>query len=606
MRPIDPLSLEADDKPKRAWLKSVLRPARRGLGEALAISLFVNLLALAVPIFILQVYDRVVFHEGISTLYALLIGVLVAISFDFLLRQARSRMLQRVALKIDVTLGRALYDKLISLPLRTLEARPAGYWHTLFRDAELVRNVFSGASAVLITDLPFALLFVFLVYVIAPPLVWVLLIAIPVFVIVAVLSGALMHKAIRAERRAGIGRDAFVAEMLQGRTTVKALALERSIRPDLEERHAESIEQALVRGGRADTFGNLGMTMSLLTTVALVTTGALAIIDQKLTIGALIASTMLGNRIIGPFNQLVNNWRNYANFRQAVNRLDAVFGLAEDTPEGRFRLKRPEGRLTLESVTFGYEAGNPPIVDSLSMDVKPPGMLGVVGRNGSGKTTLLKLMQGLYRPGAGRVLIDGADIKQFSRSDLASWVGYVPQECFLFNGTIRDNIAMTNPAAGDDEIVRAATLAGVHQYVIDLPEGYETQIGEGGMRLSGGQRQRITIARALLANPPVLLLDEVSGNLDMQAEIALRETLTELARDHNIVVVTHAPVLLRACTHIIALDRGRIALGGPAQEVLAKLFGGAPRPAETQRSAPALAAAGGGQSASVAATEEAS
>lgn len=580
MKAVDPLSFDPDEKPKRTWLKPLLRPARRGFREALIVSLFVNLLALGVPIFILQVYDRVVFHHGISTLYALLAGVLIALAFDLALRQARSRMLQRVAFKIDVALGRSLFDKISNLPLRTLEGRPSGFWHTLFKDGEVVRNVFSGSTAVLLTDLPFAVLFVLLIYVIAPPVVWVLLIALPVFVLVAILSGRMMNTATKNERNAGIGRDAFLAEMLQGRATIKALALGPSIRPDWEEKHAETIENALVRGGRADTFGNIGMTLSLLTTVALVTVGALAIIDQQLTIGSLIASTMLGNRIIGPFNQLVNNWRNYANFRQAMKRLDTIFALPEDIADGRFSLSRPKGRLTLENVTFGYEGGRPPVLDGLSMDVKPPGMLGIVGRNGCGKTTLLKMMQGLYRPTEGRILLDGADINQFSRADLAHSAGYVPQECFLFAGTIRDNIALTNPDASDEEIIKAATLAGVHQYVIDLPDGYETEIGEAGSRLSGGQRQRIAIARALLLNPPLLLLDEVTGNLDMQAEVALRDTLIELARDHNIIIVTHTPVLLRACTHIVALDKGRIALGGPAQEVLAKLFGGPPRPAD--------------------------
>jgi ATP-binding cassette subfamily C protein LapB len=277
---------------------------------------------------------------------------------------------------------------------------------------------------------------------------------------------------------------------------------------------------------------------------------------------------------------LVGNWRNYTNCRQALKRLDTIFALDEDRTERSVRLKRPEGRLSLEAASFGYEEGRPPVIDNLSMEVKPPGILGVVGRNGCGKTTLLKMMQGLYAPTSGRVLLDGGDISQFSREDLAQWVGYVPQECFLFAGTIRENIAITNPDASDEEIVEAATLAGVHDYVIDLPDGYGTEIGEAGSRLSGGQRQRIAIARALLPDPPILLLDEVSGNLDIQAEIALRDTLIKLARDHTIVVVTHTPVLLRACNNIMALDKGRIAMGGPAQEILPRLFGNTPKPAE--------------------------
>ena len=470
-------SLDEDKPASREWLKAVMKPARSGLREAVVVSLFINLLALAVPIFVLQIYTRVVFSHGVSTLYALLIGVLAALAFDFVIRQARSRMLQRVALRIDVALGRALYDKISALPLRTLEGRPSGFWQTLFRDTEVVRNTFSGSTAVLLTDLPFAVLFVGIIYIIAPPVVWVLLIALPVFIIVAIISGRMMQTATKGERQAGIGRDAFITEMLQGRSTIKALALERTIKPSWEEKHADTIERALVRGGRTDTFSNLGQTMTMLTTIALVTTGALAIIDLKLTIGALIASTMLGNRVIGPFNQLVGNWRNYANCRQALKRLDAVFALAEDRTERSIKLDRPDGRLTLEGVSFGYEEGRPPVIDNLSMEVKPPGMLGVVGRNGCGKTTLLKMMQGLYTPTSGRVLLDGGDTTQFSRHDLATWVGYVPQECFLFAGTIRENIAITDPEASDEDIVKAATLAGVHEYVIDLPDGYATEIG---------------------------------------------------------------------------------------------------------------------------------
>ncbi|MBT6441813.1 MAG: ATP-binding cassette domain-containing protein, partial [Alphaproteobacteria bacterium] len=441
------------------------------------------------------------------------------------------------------------------------------------KDAELVRNTFSGATAVLLTDLPFAILFVGLIAIIAPPLVWVLLVALPVFVVVALISGAVVDRATRQEREAGMSREAFLAEMLQGRATIKSLGIDEALRPDWEEKHASTIEQASIRGRRMDGFGNLGVLLSMLTTITLVTAGALAIIDLKLTIGALIASTMLGNRVIGPFNQLVNSWRSYTNVRQALRRLDSVFALPADRTETAVKLDRPDGRITFEKVSFGYGANLPPVIDNMTMDVKAPGMLGVVGRNGCGKTTLLKLMHGLYEPTEGRVLLDGADVKQFARRDMASNIGYVAQDCFLFNGTIRDNIALTDTSATDEDIVRAATLAGVHEFAIDLPDGYDTAIGEAGSRLSGGQRQRVAIARALLPIPPVLLLDEVGANLDMQAEAALQKTLGDLAKDHSIVIVTHSPVLLQACTSIIALERGKIAIGGPAPEVLARLFG---------------------------------
>jgi ATP-binding cassette subfamily C protein LapB len=338
----------------------------------------------------------------------------------------------------------------------------------------------------------------------------------------------------------------------------------------------------LVRGSRGDTYGNLGLNLSMLVTVAIVSVGALAIIEQQMTIGALIAATMLTARVTAPLNQLVNTWRTYASYRQSVQRLSSAFALAEDRDKTAVKLSRPKGRLTTENLRFGYDPDRPPLLDGISLDVHPGAMLGLVGRNGCGKTTLLKLMQGLYPPSAGRVLLDGADVAQFSRAELAAWIGYVPQECVLFAGSIKENIALAKPDATDEEIVRAATLAGVHPFVIDLPDGYGTEIGESGSRLSGGQRQRIAIARALINDPPALLLDEVTGNLDMQAEVALRDTLVELARDHTVIVVTHSPVLLRACANIIALERGRIVLGGTAKDVLPRIFGGAPRPAPAE------------------------
>ena len=230
--------------------------------------------------------------------------------------------------------------------------------------------------------------------------------------------------------------------------------------------------------------------------------------------------------------------------------------------------------VSFEQVTFEYDPGGPPAIDGISFTVKPGGMHAIVGRNGSGKTTLLKLMQGLYPPTGGRVLLDGADIAQFTRAELAVWFGYVPQECFMFAGTLRDNIAIARPDATDEEIIEAARTTGVHDYIVDLPDGYATEIGEAGGRLSNGVRQRLAIARALVGDPPVVLLDEPTSNLDREAEEQLRNVLVGMARERDVVVVTHSPILLTACNNIIALERGKITLTGPAHEVMQRLFQG--------------------------------
>lgn len=535
-------------------------------------ALFVNILALAVPVFVLQVYDRVVFHAGLSTLQGLALGMVVVLLFDLILRQSRARLLQKVALRVDIEVGRRLFGKLMCLPLQTLESRSSAYWQALFRDVDLVRNTVSGASALLMADLPFALLFLVLIFAIAAPVAWILLIILPLFLLVAWKSGTTMVAANREERDSALARDGLVSEIIAGRATVKALALDSAIRPIWEERHADTIKHAINRGGKSDSYSNLGTTLAMMTTVSLTSIGAIAIINQELTIGALIAANMLSGRLIGPLNQLVGSWRTYTAFRQSIVRLGQVFSMPGDRQTSAIELKKPKGRITLEALSFSYPNTTKPAIAGISLSLPENGVHSFIGRNGSGKSTLLKLVQGLYQPASGRVLLDGADIKQFTRAELAAWVGYVPQECVLFSGTLAENIRFRNPAATDEQVIEAATLAGVHSFIVDLADGYATDIGETGHRLSAGQRQRIAIARALVGAPPLLLLDEPSSDLDRDGEIELANTLAAIGRQRTILVVTHSSVLLSRCHCIFCLDKGRIVLSGPAFDILPQIL----------------------------------
>jgi len=561
----------------RAWLRPFLKPLRPIFREVLAMSAFVNLLALAVPVFTLQVYDRVIGQAGISTLVGFVIGMIAVVIFDYILRQTRSRIMQTVALRIDVLVGRKLFDQLMRLPLSVLESKPAAYWQSLFRDVDTVRNTLSGASALLICDLPFAIMFLTLIWVIAAPIAWVLMIILPLFMFIAWRSAASLSDANQQERQSTQTRDGLVAEMINGRTTVKALALDNAMRPMWEERHAENIENSVQRGAKSDFYSNFGGSLTMMTTIFMTTAGSIAIIEGALTMGSLIATNMLSGRLIGPLNQLVGQWRSYNSFLQSVERLGEVFDIQGERDESEVKLQRPKGLITVENASYTYAEELPPVVDQVTITIKAGGVHALVGRNGSGKTTLLKMLQGLYPPSSGRVLLDGADIAQFSRTELANWLGYVPQECVLFAGSVRDNIIHRHPDATDEEIITAATAAGVHQFIIDLPDGYASEIGEAGRRLSGGQRQRIAIARALLGDPPVVLLDEPSSSLDRQAEQGLRQTLVEIGKERTVIIVTHSPILLAACDDLIALDKGKVALAGPSKEILPKLFGQQPR-----------------------------
>ena len=576
------------DSSKRAWLKPVLKPVRPVFREVLAMSAFVNIMALAVPVFTLQTYDRVIGHAGISTLFGFIIGMIFVVIFDYILRVSRSRIMQTVALRIDVLVGHKLFNKLMELPLQALEGRPASFWQALFRDVDTVRNTVSGAAALLICDLPFFFMFLTIIWLVAAPIAWVLLIIIPLFVFIAWRSQVAMAEANQEERQTMQTRDGLIAEMIQGRTTIKALALDDSMRPMWADRHAENIENSLRRGSKSDFWSSAGGSLTMSTTIFMTSVGAWAIINGAITMGALVATNMLTGRLIGPLNQLVGQWRTYSNFFQAVDRLGEVFSMASERTVSEISLSRPQGEIGIENVTFSYAEDLSPVLENVSYTIKARGVHALVGRNGSGKTTLMKIIQGLYTPSQGRVLLDGADIAQFSRKELAHWIGYVPQETILFTGTVRDNIIHRIPEASDEDIIKAATAAGVHHFIIDLPDGYASDIGEAGRRLSGGQRQRIAVARALLGDPPVVLLDEPSASLDRQAETALRETLVEIGRERTVIIVTHSPIMLAACDDLVALDKGKVALAGPSKEILPRLFGqqpqgaGAPAPAPAQ------------------------
>src|SRR5512144_2036568 len=365
----------------RSWLRPFLQPLWPTFREIAVVSLFINLLALTVPVFVMQVYDRVVFHAGLATLEGLVIGIVCVLAFDWVLRQSRARVLQRVALRIDVTVGRSLFDKFMALPLSTLESRPAAHWHALFRDVDVVGNTLSGTSALMVRDLPFAVLFLMLI--IARPIAFVLLLFVPLFVIVAWRSGSAIIDSSRRERESGLGRANMISEIIAGRTTVKALSLEKAIRPLWEERHAECIERAVVRGSAADGYTNFGTTLTMMSTVAMTAVGAVAIIQQQMTIGALIAANMLSGRLLGVLNQLVGNWRVYAGFSQSVGRLSKLFASESDRQTSVLHLPRPNGVFTVEKVGFGYEGGRP-VLDGVDLSIAPRGVCGLIGRNGSG------------------------------------------------------------------------------------------------------------------------------------------------------------------------------------------------------------------------------
>tara|TARA_B100000989_G_scaffold298145_1_gene286306 strand:+ start:464 stop:2215 length:1752 start_codon:yes stop_codon:yes gene_type:complete len=556
---------------KLGWLRAIILSSKAQLRDVILVSFFVNLLALSVPVFVMQVYDRVIFHGGLNTLYGLIAGIIFVLIFEYVMRQGRSRIFQAFAVRLDVVIGRKLYDKVMNLPLLTLESRPTAYWHLLFRDLEIVRNGLSGPSAALAIDLPFAVIFFFIVCVIAPPISWVLLAVMPLFMVLAWRSGISMDSVAMLEHNVIISRDDFMGELLSARETVKSSALQKSLKPVWEARHGDLIYRSRERGQVADTHQTLAHVMMVSSTVAVTTIGALAILDQKMTIGALIAANMLGARMIIPMTQLVSQWRIFSQLRQSVTRLDTVFKLDGERSKTGVKLALPKGKLKFEKVNFAYSNNTADVVSGIEGVIGPKGMHALVGSNGSGKSTFLKVVSGLYSPDQGRVLIDGADISQFSRDVLAYWVGYLPQETSLFSGSIRDNIAITQPEVTDPAVIEAATMAEAHDFILDMPDGYATMLTENGGNLSKGQRQRLALARAFLKNPPIMLLDEPTSNLDANAEKNLAANLKIASQQSTVLAVTHSAEVLSVCDSILVMEKGRIVMAGPAKQVLDRL-----------------------------------
>ena len=557
-----------------AQLSQLLDPAlyagvRRRL---LSISLFVNLLGLAIPVFVLQAYDRVIIHAGISTLQALVAGVLLAIGFDFLLRQARARLLRSVAVRIDAAGGRALIRHILSLPLAVLESNPTAYWLSLFQDLEHVRLRYAGPMALLLMDLPFVVLAFGLILVIALPVAWVMLCILIAFAVLTWWSSRTVQARGNEERQCLQQRDGRLTEFGMARQSIKSQGLEAEMESRWSEVQALAMTESLARSQATDRYRDLGHALTQAATVLMVSVGALAILDQKMTFGALIAANMLSLRVISPLNMLVAQWRGFAQFRQARDRLSEIFGIVPDRDHSGLPLDNPRGELTLESLDFRYDGESQDTLTGLNGRIGARGLHALVGPNGCGKTTLLKLLCGLYVPTDGRVLLDGADMTQFARFDLARWIGYLPQVIQPFAGTIRENLLMAWPEATDEALRTAAERALALDFVHDLPKGFDAPIGEFGSRLSAGQRRRLALAGVLVRDPVVLLLDEPTADLDQNAEIALARSLKALSAERTVLVVTHSRVLLQAADGVIALrSDGRIRAAGPAQEVLSKL-----------------------------------
>ncbi len=568
--------------------------ARRRMARALWLSTPIGFLALLPSIFSMEVFDRVIYRQGFSTLFALLAGVAVALTVEWYLRRLRSASFREAGAQIDWGLSQTLLSRMLAQPLKSLEDRPAASWMALFRDVGTVRTLITGPLMQATFDLPLALFAIVIVGLAALPVLPVVLVMLVVFSALAWWWADEVKQGRVLELQQARNLDMFTSEMCRARESVKALAQQDAVTQQWKNSYEEWLAESYSRGTHLEESREFSHSLLLMSSIAITATGAYAVVNQWMSVGGLIAANMLAIKAITPIATLAGAWRQLAQSIEASRRLEQVFRLPVEASGTELDLPRPRGTLVLEDVTFRYEHEAEPVIDKVSLALAPAQFYVVVGRNGSGKSTLLKLLSGLYRPEEGRVLIDEYDLQQFSRKETADWIATLAQNVYFLDGTIADQLKRAAPDASDEQIIKACRLTGAHMAITRLPKGYSTDLREGGRALSAGVRRKIALAQVLLRNPAVLILDEPTNDLDHLSELQLVASLRLVAKLRTVIVVTHSPEMVAGADVALALvGDGKIEVMTPAQ-ALTDYFGGRQRnavrqPAEAQQAVPAAA-----------------
>jgi subfamily B ATP-binding cassette protein HlyB/CyaB len=553
-----------------SWFLQAMHKYRFILGEVLIASFFLQLFALATPFFFQIVTDKVLVHRGLTTLDVLVLGLITVSVFETVLAALRTYVFAHTTNRIDVELGARLFRHLLALPIAYFEARRAGDSVARVRELENIRNFLTSSALTLVVDLVFTVVFLVVMFYYSSFLTWFVLGSLPVYIIVSVAVTPAFRRRLDEKFNRGAENQALLVESITGIQTLKAMAVE----PQMQQRWEEQLAGYVRASFQVLSLGNwasqLVQFVSKLVTALTLYFGAYLVMDGSLTVGELIAFNMLAGRVAQPVLRLAQLWQDFHQARISIARLGDILNA---TPEpsyspGRAALPAIRGDISFEHVGFRYRLDGPEVLSDVSLNIAAGQMLGIVGPSGSGKSTFAKLVQRLYIPEAGRVLIDGVDLAAVDVGWLRRQVGVVLQENVLFNRSIRDNIALAVPGLPIEQVIEAAKLAGAHDFILELPEGYDTMVGERGSSLSGGQRQRIAIARALVTNPRILILDEATSALDYESERIIQQNMRQIAHGRTVLVIAHRLSTVRAADRIITIDRGRLVEDGSHDELI--------------------------------------
>jgi ATP-binding cassette subfamily C protein LapB len=559
----------------RHWFWSAILTQRFVYRDVLWAALLINLFALAFPMFSMNVYDRVVPNNAVETLWALAIGVLLILGADLFMRLLRSHFVDEASARIDVQLSATLMEKVLGM---RLEHRPesVGSFASNLRGFEQVRDFIASSTVTALIDLPFALLFVVVMAWISPWLALPVLLAFAIVLIVGYVLQHRLHQLSETTYKAGALRNATLVESLTAIETIKSQGAESVIQAKWERANAFLARTNVKMRALSSSATYSTSTLTQLVSVTIILIGVYLIGQKELTMGALIASTMLSSRALAPAGQIVGLLMQYQGARTALDSLNKIMDKPVERPAGGNFVQRPQlrGDIEFRNVRFSYPNRQDSALDGMSFKISAGERVALIGRVGSGKSTVHRLMMGLYQPTDGAVLLDGIDLRQLDPADVRRNCAHVSQDVTLFYGTLRENIAFGLPYADDSAIVAAAEVAGMTDFVNRHPRGFDMTVGERGESLSGGQRQSVGIARAVLHNAPILLLDEPTSAMDFSTEGQITARMTQFVHNKTVVLVTHRTSMLAMVTRVIVVDGGKIVADGPRDRIMEALASG--------------------------------
>lgn len=562
------------EQPK-SWFWGVIATTWRLYSEVLVASFFINIFAIASSLFVMNVYDRVVPNNAIDTLTVLSVGVLIVFCFDFLMKMLRGYFIDIASKKTDVILSANIFEQMMGIKM---EARPesVGNFANNMQQFESFRDFVTSTTITTLIDLPFVLFFVIIIYVIGGYVVIVPLLSIPLVILAGLMIQKPLNKSVKESYRYAGQKHAMLIESLAGVETIKGLSAESSLQRKWEHTVGMAAKIGTKVRGLSLTAISFSTFIQQAAGVFVVILGVFKISNGEMTMGALIACTILTGRALAPLAQVAGLLTRYHQSMAALQSLDNVMKMPTDRLRGRTPLHRPmlNGDIEFRDVSFKYPRQAIPALSSITFHISPGEKVGIIGRIGSGKTTIEKLILGLYQAQDGTVLMDGTEISQLDPASMRRNIGYVPQDLILFYGTVKENITFGAPFADDMAVLRAAKIAGVTDFVARHPQGFDMPVGERGEKLSGGQRQAIAIARALILDPPILVLDEPTNMMDNRTEEMFKNQLLETSKNKTLILVTHKGSLLSLVDRLILMDGGRIIADGPRDLVLKALAEG--------------------------------